>query len=98
MPSSARNDVHPVKRSFAIRYPCANSLDCASCCHSPLYRLKEDQPVERVPFDLLLVLNADVVSDAGMAEVEGFSFSVPNDLPLYFWPARLYFRKEQGRI
>jgi hypothetical protein len=32
-----------------------------------------------------------------MAEAEGFAFSVPNGLPLYFWPARLYFRKEQGK-
>jgi hypothetical protein len=51
-----------------------------------------------VLFDLPAVLNTDVVGDAGMAEADDFSFSVPNDLPLYFWPAHLYFCKEQGRI
>ena len=38
--------------------------------------------VQRVLFCLLVVLNADFVRDAGMAEAEGFAFSVTNDLPL----------------
>lgn len=38
--------------------------------------------VKRVLFDLLVVLNADFVCDAGMAEAEGFAFSVTNDLSL----------------
>lgn len=33
---------------------------------------KEDQPAERVLFDLLLVLNAEVVGDAGMVESRFF--------------------------
>ena len=80
-----------------MQYRCS-SLECTSGCHYSLHRVREDQPAQRILFDLSVVLNADVVGDAGMAEAEDFAFSVLNDLPLYFWLARMFFRKEQGRI